>query len=73
MKAMFQNMLTGIKITKTEKDIILTANKIFDDIFGTLEKTSYLDDRMAELYSELEGLDLEYLLNNFPIEVEGEE
>lgn len=73
MKAMFQNMLTGIKITKTEKDIILTANKIFEDMLGTLEQTNYLDDRMSELFNELEGLDLEYLLNNFPIEVEGEE
>lgn len=73
MKAMFQNMLTGIKITKAERDIILTANKIFEDMLGTLEQTNYLDDRMSELFNELEGLDLEYLLNNFPIEVEEEE
>lgn len=73
MKAMFQNMLTGIKITKAERDIILTANKIFEDMLGTLEQTNYLDDRMSELFNELEDLDLEYLLNNFPIEVEGED
>lgn len=73
MKAVLEHVLTGVKITKAEKDIILTANKIFDDIFKTLSKTNHLDDTMVELYNELEDLDLEYFLNNFPIEVEGEE
>lgn len=73
MKAILEHVLTGVKITKAEKDIILTANKIFDDIFKTLSKTNHLDDTMIELYNELEDLDLEYFLNNFPIEVEGEE
>ena len=74
MKAMFQNMLTGIKITKAERDIILAADKIFNDIIKTIEKTdaNNLDYRMEELYAALEDLDLEYYLNNFPIEVEGE-
>lgn len=75
MKAVFQTMLTGIKITKAERDIILAADKIFNDIVKTIEKTdaNNLDFRMEELCSELEGIDLEYLLNNYPIEVEEEE
>ena len=73
MKAVLEHVLIGVKITKAEKDIILTANKIFDDIFKTLCKTNHLDDTMVELYNELEDLDLEYFLNNFPIEVEEED
>lgn len=51
-----------------------SADKIFNDIIKTIEKTdaNNLDYRMEELYAALEDLDLEYYLNNFPIEVEGE-
>lgn len=75
MKAIFQHMLTGVKITKAERDIILAADKIFSDIVRTIDKTESknLDYRVDELYEELTELDLEYFLNNFPIEVEEEE
>lgn len=74
MEAIFQHMLTGVKITKAERDIILAADKIFDDIVRTIDKTESknLDYRVDELYEELTDLDLGYFLNNFPIEVEGE-
>lgn len=71
MEATVQTMLTGIKITKVERDIILAADKIFNDMVKTIEANAKnLDYRLDELYEELEGLDLEYFLNNFPIEVE---
>lgn len=75
MKAVFQTMLTGVKITKAERDIILAADKIFSDIVKTIEtNANSCDYRLDELYKELiKDIDLEYFLNNYPIEIEEEE
>lgn len=74
MEAIFQHMLTGVKITKAERDIILAADKIFDDIRGIICKNeSDLSYRLDDLYEEIKDVDLEYFLNNFPIDIEEEE
>lgn len=75
MKAVFQHTLTSIKITKTERDTILAADKIFDDIRRIICKTESenLSYRLDDLYEEIKDVDLEYFLNNFPIDVEEED
>ena len=75
MKAVFQHTLTSIKITKTERDTILAADKIFGDIMRIIcqTKSENRDYKLDELYEELKDIDLEYFLNNFPIDVEEED
>lgn len=69
MRAVFTKAISNIKITKEEKEVLLKADEILQNIFKTLDNNDYLGDDMCELCTALDRIDLECIVNNF-LEVE---
>ena len=65
MRAILQQVVSNIKITEEEKNILLKADKILKDIFKTLDTNDYIGDDMSELFNSLEPIDLEYITHNY--------
>ena len=63
MKPVFKKTLTDVKITKEEKETLLKADKILDDIYETLYQND-LDDEMEELLEALKEINsIEEIVN----------
>ena len=65
MRAILQQVVSNIKITEEEKNILLKADKILKDIFKTLDINDYIGDDMSELFNSLEPIDLEYITHTY--------
>lgn len=65
IRAIFQQVVSNIKITEEEKNILLKADKILKDIFKTLDTNDYIGDDMSELFNSLEPIDLEYITHMY--------
>jgi len=67
MKPIFAKTVTNIKITKEEKETLLKADKILDDIYNTLYQNDLendLDNEMKELLEALEEINsIEEIVN----------